>query len=88
MCPECGVLIIDGQSPPLHLEVDHHDVEGQVEAKQDEGQRHKVDTQVPLGGGVDRLCTSRHRVVTKHAVKSRPRFFKGLFSAQCAPVVG
>lgn len=43
-CPECRVLIVDRQRPSLHLEVDHHDVEGQVEAEQNEGQGHKIDT--------------------------------------------
>lgn len=86
-CPECGVFIMDCQGPSLHLKVDHHDVEGQVEAEQDEGQGHKVDTQLPLGVGVERLLTARHRVVPKDAMETRTRFFKGLLPAQCAPAV-
>ncbi len=87
-CPECGVLIVDRQCPSLHLKVDHHDIEGQVEAEQDEGQGHKVDTQVSLGVGVERLRAARHRVEPEDTVETRPRFFKGLLPTQCAPAVG
>lgn len=87
-CPERGVLVVDGQRPSLHLKVDHHDIEGQVEAEQDEGQGHKVDTQVSLGVGVERLLAARHGVEPEDAVEARPRLFKGLLSAQCAPAVG
>lgn len=79
---------MDLQRPPLHLEVDHHDVEGQVEAEEDKGQRHKVDSELPLGGGVERLLAARHRVEPEHAVETRPRFFKGLLPAQGTPFIG
>lgn len=36
--PESGVFIVDRQHPALHQEVNHHNVEGNVEAEQDEGQ--------------------------------------------------
>lgn len=78
---------MDWEGPSLHLKVDHHDMEGQVEAEQDEGQGHKVDTQLPLGVGVERFLATRHRVEPEDAVETRPRLFKGLFPAQCAPAV-
>lgn len=86
--PEGGLLIVDGQHPALHQEVDHHDVERQVEAEQHEGQRHQVDAQLPLGVGVEGLLAARHRVEAQHAVEPGPRLFKGLLPAQRAPAVG
>lgn len=87
-CPECGVLIVDHQRKFLHLKVDCHDVEGQVEAEKDKGQRHKVDAKLSLGIRVERLLTSRYRVEPKDAMETGPRFFKCLLPAQCAPMVG
>lgn len=86
--PECGLFIMDWQCPSLHQKVDHHDTEGQVEAEQDEGQGYKVDTQLPLSVGVERLLPARHRVEPEDTMETRPRFFKSLFPTQCAPAVG
>lgn len=87
-CPECGVLIVNWQCPSLHLKVDHHDVERQVEAEQDEGQGNEVDAQLPLGVGVERLLTTCHRVEPEDTMKTGTGFFKGLLPAQRAPAIG
>lgn len=86
--PEGGLPLVDRDGPTLHPEVDHHDVEGQVEAEQDEGQGHQVDAQLPLGVGVEGLLAARHRVQAQDAVEARPGLFKGLLPAQRAPAVG
>lgn len=86
--PEAGVQVVHRERPSLHVEVDHHDIEGDVEAEQDEGHRHQVDAQLPLGVGIERLLAARHRVEAQDAVESRPRLFKGLLSAQRAPAIG
>lgn len=85
--PEGGLRVVDRQRPSLHQEVDHHDVEGQVEAEQDEGQRHQVDAQLPLGVRVQRLLAARHGVEPEDAVEAGPRFLEGFLPAQRAPAV-
>lgn len=85
--PECGLLFVDWERPTLHLEVDHHDVERQVEAQQDKGQGHQVDAQLPLSVGVEGLLAASHRVQTQETVETGTGLFEGLLPAQCAPAI-
>lgn len=86
--PEAGALVVHWQRPTLHPEVDHHDVEGDVEAEQHEGHGHEIDAQLPLSVGIERLLAARHRVEAEDPVEPRARLFEGLLPAQRAPAIG
>lgn len=86
--PEVWIVVVHRERPSLHLEVDHHAVEGDVEAEQDEGHGHQVDAQLPLGVRVEGLLATRHRVEAEDPVEARAWLFKGLLSAQRAPAIG